>query len=199
MVVDDPTGCGAGHPFAAGPFQPAGGTGSAAGNRRGPDRAGPRSCAARSAGSTAFPRRWTSCREPARTWNCRYAGRTNWRAQETSFNRMAALSRDKAEAEARLARQRSEMVTAVSHDLRSPLTGLLGYLGEGEDDLGPAQPLLCGTAKNRCQGSGCAGDGAPYRPCVTISAGCPRLTPMRCPLHQPFSCGPVDHLPGTIR
>ncbi|MBP8814276.1 MAG: HAMP domain-containing histidine kinase [Laribacter sp.] len=55
---------------------------------------------------------------------------------ETSFNRMAALSRDKAEAEARLARQRSEMVTAVSHDLRSPLTGLLGYLelAEGEDD-----------------------------------------------------------------
>lgn len=45
-----------------------------------------------------------------------------------SVNQMSAELREKREREKELERQRSELITNVSHDLRSPLTSIIGYV-----------------------------------------------------------------------
>ena len=45
-----------------------------------------------------------------------------------SINRMSAELREKRRRELELERQRSELITNVSHDLRSPLTSIIGYV-----------------------------------------------------------------------
>ena len=45
-----------------------------------------------------------------------------------SINRMSAELREKRRRELELERQRSELITNVSHDLRSPLTSIMGYV-----------------------------------------------------------------------